>query len=215
MTKSILRVLTQNIVCIFCLKENTIQVGLLITGKVMATGDPMSICNLCKETYYTSNGHSCKIEKILLYNIPEGCGPEDFRGEDYPDPKESYSNDPLYIEIHKERDKQDAIVASYTVSSDYTGHPITLPEKQILAITVRDSLKGWVDFDVAEFKIAVALGIMPDDWDWVLSHAKWVLWTNNKVGNMLSTILRSLVDAEMVLENADGQFKWNPDWSVK
>ena len=58
---------------------------------------------------------------------------------------------------------------------------------------LKELLKEFQDFDGAKHAIAVSLGLMPNDWEWVLQNAKWVLWSNNPLGNMLSQMLNALV----------------------
>jgi hypothetical protein len=82
--------------------------------------------------------------------------------------------------------------------------------------TLQELLREWSDFDGAKHAIAVCLGLMPDDWQWVLKNAKWVLWSNNPVGNMLGNILKGLVEQGVLEENEDWQFRYNvnfkPPW---
>jgi hypothetical protein len=85
-----------------------------------------------------------------------------------------------------------------------------------LAIMLRELLKDWQDFDGAMHAIAVSLGLMPNDWAWVLDGRKWILWSNNPYGNMLSSMLTSLVAEGIVEENDDQKFRFNasyvPPW---
>ena len=82
---------------------------------------------------------------------------------------------------------------------------------------LKELLKDWTDFDGAEYAIAVSLGLMPNDWHWVLQNAKWVLWSNNPLGNMLSQMLIALVEQGVLEENDEQQFRYNsgfiPPWN--
>ena len=75
---------------------------------------------------------------------------------------------------------------------------------------LKELLKDWQDFDGAEHAIAVSLGLMPNDWRWVLENAKWVLWSNNPLGNMLSQMLKALVEQGVLEQNDEQQFRYNP-----
>src|SRR5262245_17492794 len=76
--------------------------------------------------------------------------------------------------------------------------------------TLRDALADWTDRDGAEYKLALALGLMDDS----VRGMKWVFWSNNPIGTMLSTMLRQLIDVG-ALEYRDDpgltdyQERWN------
>jgi len=82
---------------------------------------------------------------------------------------------------------------------------------------LKELLKDWADFDGAQHAIAVSLGLMPNDWHWVLENAKWVFWSNNPLGNMLSKMLIALVEQDVLEENDEQQYRCNsafiPPWT--
>lgn len=82
------------------------------------------------------------------------------------------------------------------------------------ARALRDLLPEWTDADGAMHAVAVCLGLMPSDWGWVLSNAKWVFWSDNPTGNALFGMLRSLVEVGVLQENEEGRFQYNPDYAT-
>lgn len=84
--------------------------------------------------------------------------------------------------------------------------------------TLKNLLSEWTAFDVAEFYLACALGLMKWD-DWPTGTPipnKWIFWSNNPIGNMLHKTLEAIVQAGILEENGDNQFRWNAsfvaDW---
>lgn len=78
-------------------------------------------------------------------------------------------------------------------------------------MTLKNALENWMDFDGAQYELAKTLGIMTEADDFCTT-VKHVFWTNNSLGNSLSDILESLVDAGVLLQNDDQEFKWNSDY---
>jgi len=74
---------------------------------------------------------------------------------------------------------------------------------------LKDDLKEWTDFDVAEFALACDIGLMAKDID---PYPKFIFWSNNSVGTSLSIMLASLVDSGVLEMNDDVQYRWNPNF---
>jgi hypothetical protein len=76
---------------------------------------------------------------------------------------------------------------------------------------LREALADWTDWDSAEQELACVLGLLGDD----RYAPKWGFWSNNPIGEMLSTMLRQLVDggAPEYRDDprlTDYQVRWNP-----
>ena len=74
---------------------------------------------------------------------------------------------------------------------------------------LKELLQDWTDFDRAQHALAVCLGLMPDDWEWVLQNAKWVFWSSNPTGEILGDLLNDLVDLGVVEKDEDGRFRYS------
>jgi hypothetical protein len=82
--------------------------------------------------------------------------------------------------------------------------------------TLRENLTDWTDWDIAEYYLAVALGIMPTeegDGEIFRLKAKHVFWTDNPVGVFLGGVLGELAELG-VLDHDDEEerFRWNPGY---
>ena len=78
----------------------------------------------------------------------------------------------------------------------------------------RERLRDWQDFDVAEYALAEALGLVPPGaWDFnsPIPH-KGVFWSNDPLGEALSKTLNHLVEAGVLEKNGDAQFRWRPGY---
>jgi hypothetical protein len=78
---------------------------------------------------------------------------------------------------------------------------------------LKQSLSDWTDIDIAQYRLAVSLGLMPDGaWH---AGAKGVFWTDNPMGNALAAILDTLTDANVLekRDEPDFQYRWNPDFT--
>ena len=78
--------------------------------------------------------------------------------------------------------------------------------------TLRHALHDWTDIDVAQFYLAVSLGIMQSYVSF--SQVKGAFWTDNPVANTLVEILDSLRKANILekRDEPDYQYRWNPDF---
>jgi hypothetical protein len=77
---------------------------------------------------------------------------------------------------------------------------------------LKSLLAEWSDFDRAEHVLAVCLGLMPDDWEWVLGNAKWVFWSSNPTSDTLADLLHRLVALGVLQEDDEGRYRYNPDF---
>lgn len=73
--------------------------------------------------------------------------------------------------------------------------------------TLKEYLQNWNDFDGAMYYLGLSLGIFKQEQ--TFPELKDIFWTNNLVGNTLNEILENLVSAGILIENEDGQYKWN------
>jgi hypothetical protein len=67
------------------------------------------------------------------------------------------------------------------------------------------SLRDWTDVDFAAHALARALGIMPPGSD--MNDAKWVYWTENRLGNELIVLLDRLTELGF-LERRDEELQY-------
>lgn len=79
-------------------------------------------------------------------------------------------------------------------------------------MSFRESLKGWLDIDVAQYELGISIGLIEPKYNFH-SDTKHVFWCDNPVGNALYKILEELVDAGVLEKNQDRlQYRWNPDF---
>ena len=81
--------------------------------------------------------------------------------------------------------------------------------------TLKENLKEWTDFDVAEFQLAVCLGLMPNDWkNFGSRKAKHVFWSANPVGDTLHTIIEELTDIGILeYDEKKDKWRWNKEFN--
>jgi hypothetical protein len=80
--------------------------------------------------------------------------------------------------------------------------------------TFKEALEKWTDYDIAEYLLALDLGLVKEG-DFQV-RAKHIFNTDNKLGNMLSDILRKM-EEEGILEynEEETQFRWNAAYTVQ
>lgn len=82
-------------------------------------------------------------------------------------------------------------------------------------MTLKEKLADWVDWDGAEFELAVTLGILPaGEESWLKNKA--IFWSANRADDFLHEILQAFVKAG-ILEyrtEPDQQYRWNKDHSL-
>jgi hypothetical protein len=80
-------------------------------------------------------------------------------------------------------------------------------------MTLRDRLRDWTDWDVAEWELARSLGLMHGGVRFHL-EPKHVFWTDNSIGQMLRDVLGQLTRIGVLefREEPDNQYRWNPDF---
>jgi hypothetical protein len=78
--------------------------------------------------------------------------------------------------------------------------------------SLRDTLKDWMDVDLAQSRLAIGLGLMPEGIFQV--GAKHVFWTANPVGDMLYKMLLQMSEVGILetRNEPDIQFRWNPSF---
>lgn len=77
-------------------------------------------------------------------------------------------------------------------------------------MTLREALKDWTDWDVAEYRLAICLGLMSPQVDFA-SQAKHVFWSNNPVGTALSACLTQLVHTGVLeFDEEEQRVRWSP-----
>ncbi len=81
------------------------------------------------------------------------------------------------------------------------------------ALGLPDALADWTDWDVAEYELARALGLLHEGVRFQV-EAKHVFWSNNPIGTMLHETLQRLVEIDVLDHRAepDDQYRWNPDF---
>jgi hypothetical protein len=85
--------------------------------------------------------------------------------------------------------------------------------KHMTPLSIR--LADWTDWDVAEWHLAIVLGLWDDEGNppgqdkptdsW--GGHKGIIWSNNSLGNALATMLITLTDAG-VLEEENQRYRW-------
>jgi hypothetical protein len=78
---------------------------------------------------------------------------------------------------------------------------------------LKQTLNDWADIDVAQYYLAVSLGLMQPDFPFP-GQAKHVFWSDNPIGNMLADMLDELtqVDVLQKRDEPDYQYRWNSDF---
>ena len=75
-------------------------------------------------------------------------------------------------------------------------------------MNLKDVLKDWEDFDGASHELAIALGIIPIDSDFI--EHKWLYWTNNELGIFLHETLKRMYELGILeFDEEEFRFKWN------
>jgi hypothetical protein len=83
-------------------------------------------------------------------------------------------------------------------------------------MTLKEKLSDWTDWDGAEFKLAVTLGLVEDGPEsWIQNKA--MFWSANAKGNALAHILQELVQAGVLEHRSepDQQYRWNAHQSIE
>jgi hypothetical protein len=82
---------------------------------------------------------------------------------------------------------------------------------------LKEHLRDWTDFDVAEFRLGQLLGVFPEGNPW--HHAqefKHVVWSAHPMGDFLAEVLEGLVKLGVLEKDPGGgtTFRWNPKYDV-
>lgn len=77
-------------------------------------------------------------------------------------------------------------------------------------MSLAKDLQDWTDWDYAGYSVAIHLGII--EGEFLAPGIKGIFWSNNLLGNAIHEILQKLVEAEVLLYEAEeSQYKWNAE----
>lgn len=80
--------------------------------------------------------------------------------------------------------------------------------------SIKEYLKDWQDYDVAQFYLGCVLGLFNNDND-TFRAIKHIFWTDNELGNFLFIMLEDMSNKKMLLIDRDKMmFKWNKDYRI-
>ena len=78
--------------------------------------------------------------------------------------------------------------------------------------TLKESLKEWDDWDIAEYKLGIALGLFEEDngsYDFFREN-KFIFWSKHPIGEFLQNTIRQMVELEILEFDYDEQkYRWN------
>lgn len=83
--------------------------------------------------------------------------------------------------------------------------------------TLQQRLLDWTDIDLAAYELGAHMGLWrefgskpnSDPWNGV----KWVMWSNNPVGNALYETIHAMIDQQVLDATEDkDQVRWHPDF---
>lgn len=85
--------------------------------------------------------------------------------------------------------------------------------------SLKERLKHWHDFDLAQYELAVVLGMAPefviepekDPWNGL----KGIFWSHNPIGNALGSMIYNLVFIGVLEKNEDDKVRWNPNFKME
>jgi hypothetical protein len=81
-------------------------------------------------------------------------------------------------------------------------------------VTLREALDDWTDWDGAEYRLAIAIGLIDPVRSPFETKAKHVFWSNHDVGNALHDVLEMLVKLGVLekRDEPDTQYRWNREY---
>lgn len=80
-------------------------------------------------------------------------------------------------------------------------------------MTLKDLLKDWTDFDIAEYYLACSLGIVKfDDNFGEFRKTKGIYNTKNPLGDSLYEFLETLVKLGILERNESKGYRWNTNF---
>jgi hypothetical protein len=85
------------------------------------------------------------------------------------------------------------------------------PKSQLL----KETLIEWEDFDVASYKLACCLGVLPpEDGSFEgFRNVKWMFASANPVGHSMGQILEDLAETGVLQFDRDNvKIRWNPNY---
>jgi len=81
--------------------------------------------------------------------------------------------------------------------------------------TFKEAMDDWVDFDVAEYLLAVCLGLIEDTDGAFSVKYKHIFWSNNVTGNILSDMLHLLGKmGALEFDEEESSWRWNKNFKV-
>jgi hypothetical protein len=80
--------------------------------------------------------------------------------------------------------------------------------------TLRSAIQEWTDVDLAQYSLALALGMIVPDRSPFATKAKHLFWTNNPVGSALYEVLETLTRIGVIerRDEPDIQYRWNASY---
>ena len=80
--------------------------------------------------------------------------------------------------------------------------------------TFRAAIQEWSDVDLAQYALAVALGMIAPERSPFATKAKHLFWTNNPLGNALHEFLETLARLGVIERRGepDLQYRWNASY---
>jgi hypothetical protein len=81
--------------------------------------------------------------------------------------------------------------------------------------TLSSAIQEWTDADLAQYSLAVALGMIDPDRSPFATKAKHLFWTDNNVGGALYEFLETLARIGLIdrRDEPDLQFRWNASYA--
>ncbi|HRH42889.1 MAG TPA: hypothetical protein PKY82_14770 [Pyrinomonadaceae bacterium] len=80
-------------------------------------------------------------------------------------------------------------------------------------MALKEKLKDWTDFDIAEYYLACSLGIVNCDETFdEFRRTKSIYASGNPLGNSLFEILEMLVKLGILERNESAGFRWNKNY---
>ena len=83
--------------------------------------------------------------------------------------------------------------------------------------SLRKALANWQDFDIACYRLACALGVLPpfDGTPTDFISYKFLFWGANPLGETLCRFLDELVKCDVLeFDQEEIKYRWNPDFKV-
>jgi hypothetical protein len=116
------------------------------------------------------------------------------------------------FEQFKERKNEDTLIHKDDIKSLFQDSGKRIMDQ---LKTLKECLEDWTDFDIAEYYLAVCLGMIEDDERAFPITYKHVFWSANAVGSVLGDILDKLKDlGALEFDEEEIQYRWNKKFEV-